>query len=87
MLFISSIWAEKQLDKLAFAEEIAMRTCIRCKREMRENYDVKVEGGAYGLKITEQGIFRGNLGKVHAAVCPACGYLEFYLEDTAKLEN
>ena len=64
-----------------------MRTCIRCECEMRENYDVKVEGGAYGLKITEQGIFKDHLGKVHAAVCPACGYLEFYLEDTSKIKK
>ena len=54
-----------------------MRKCIHCEREMRENYDVKVEGGAYGLKITKQGIFKDNLGKVHIAVCPECGYLEF----------
>ena len=64
-----------------------MRKCIRCKCEMRENYDVKVEGGAYGLKITKQGIFKDNLGKVRVAVCPECGYLEFYLEDTSKLKN
>ena len=68
-------------------EEVAMRRCIRCACEMRENYDVKVEGGACGLKITKQGIFQDNLGKVHAAVCPKCGYLEFYLEDTAKLQK
>ena len=36
---------------------IDMRKCIRCNCDMIENYDVKVEGGAYGLKITEQGIF------------------------------
>ena len=64
-----------------------MRTCIRCECEMRENYDVKVEGGACGLKITKQGIFKDHLGKVHAAVCPACGYLEFYLEDTSKMKG
>ena len=64
-----------------------MRKCIRCKCEMRENYDVKVEGGAYGLKITKQGIFKDNLGKVHVAVCPECGYLEFYLEDTTKMKK
>ncbi|MDD6796795.1 MAG: nucleic acid-binding protein [Clostridia bacterium] len=64
-----------------------MRKCIRCECEMRENYDVKVEGGAYGLKITKQGIFKDNLGKVHVAVCPECGYLEFYLEDTAKIKD
>ena len=68
-------------------EEITMRKCIRCECEMRENYDVKVEYGAYGLKITKQGIFKDNLGKVRVAVCPECGYLEFYLEDTSKLKN
>ena len=67
--------------------EIVMRQCIRCKCEMREHYDVKVEGAAYGRKITEQGIFQENLGKVCAAVCPVCGYLEFYLEDTAKIKK
>lgn len=54
---------------------------------MRENFDVKVEGGAYGLKITKPGIFKDNLGKVHVAVCPECGYLEFYLEDTTKMKK
>ena len=38
--------------KSRFVEVITMRKCIRCECEMRENYDVKVEGGAYGLKIT-----------------------------------
>ena len=64
-----------------------MRKCIRCEIEMVENYVVKVEGAAYGLKITKPGIFKDNLGKVHAAVCPKCGYLEFYLEDTTKIKN
>ena len=75
------------MEKWNFWEEIMIRKCIRCECEMAENYDVKVEGAAYGLKITEQGIFKDNLGKVHAAVCPECGYLELYLEDTAKLEK
>ena len=64
-----------------------MRKCIRCDVEMLEDYDVKVERGAYGLKITKLGIFKDNLGKVHASVCPECGYLEFYLEDTAKIKK
>lgn len=76
-----------KLRKRNLWEEITMRKCIRCKCEMRENYDVKVEGGAYGLKITKQGIFKDNLGKIRVAVCPECGYLEFYLEDTSKLKN
>lgn len=64
-----------------------MRMCIRCECAMIENFDVKVEGAAYGLKITQQGIFKDNLGKVHAAVCPSCGYLELYLEDVSKIKK
>ena len=64
-----------------------MWKCIRCNRNMIENYDVQVEGSAYGLMITKQGIFKDNLGKVHAAVCPECGHLEFYLEDTKKIKE
>lgn len=29
-----------------------MRKCLRCNVEMVEDLDVKVEGGAYGLKVT-----------------------------------
>lgn len=64
-----------------------MRKCIRCDIPMKENFDVKVEGAAYGLKITEQGIFKDNLGKVKAAVCPECGYLELYLDDVSKIKD
>ena len=34
-----------------------MRKCVRCECDMVANYDVKVEGGAYGLKITKPGLF------------------------------
>lgn len=57
-----------------------MKKCIRCDMEMKEKYDVKVEGAAYALKITKPGIFKGNLGKIHCAVCPKCGYIELYLK-------
>ena len=35
-----------------------MRKCLRCDTEMVEDLDVKVEGGAYGIKVTQQGIFK-----------------------------
>ena len=38
-----------------------MRKCIRCNVEMLEDYDVKVEGAAYGLKITKPGIFKDKI--------------------------
>lgn len=43
--------------KLSFKNRIGkgvknMRKCLRCNAEMIEDLDVKVEGGAYGLKVT-----------------------------------
>lgn len=64
-----------------------MRKCVHCGCEMAENYDVKAERGAYGLRITAPGLFKGSLGKVRAAVCPKCGYLEFYLENVSVKEE
>lgn len=53
---------------------------------MFENLDVKIEGKAYGIKVTQQGFFRDNLGKVKCAVCPVCGYTELYI-DPEKLKQ
>lgn len=64
-----------------------MRKCIRCNEEMMENYDVKVERSTYKLCVTQKGLFKNNLGKVRVAICPKCGYLEFYLEDTKKIND
>lgn len=64
-----------------------MRKCLRCNVEMVENLDVKVEGGAYGLKVTKQGVFKDNLGKFKCAVCPECGYIETYIQDISKIKR
>ena len=64
-----------------------MRKCIRCEVKLKENFDVKVEGAAYGLKITKPGIFKETLGKVHCAGCPSCGYIAFYLDDPSKISE
>lgn len=64
-----------------------MRNCLRCEKEMVEDLDIKVEGGAYGLKVAEQGMLNGNLGKVKCAVCPECGYMEPYIEDPSKIRR
>ena len=55
-----------------------MRKCIRCNIEMIEDLDVKV---------TQQGIFKENLGKLKCAVCPECGYTETYIQDTSKIKK
>ncbi len=64
-----------------------MRKCLRCNVEMIEDLDIKVEGSAYGIKITRQGIFKDNLAKLKCSVCPECGYTETYIEDTGKLKK
>lgn len=64
-----------------------MRKCLRCNVEMVEDLDVKVEGGAYGLKVTQQELFKDNLGKFKCAVCTECGYTEFYIQDASKIKK
>lgn len=62
-----------------------MRLCLRCKEEMLEDLEVKVEAQANGLKITEVGIFKESLGKIKCVVCPNCGYVEPYIKKSKKL--
>ncbi len=64
-----------------------MRKCLRCNVKMVEDLDVKVDGEAYGIKVTQQGIFKDNLGKIKCAVCPECGYTETYIADTTKIKK
>lgn len=64
-----------------------MRECLRCNVLMVEDLDVKVERGAYGIKITEVGIFKDNLGKLRCAVCPECGYTELYVKEPAIVKK
>ncbi|TDA23326.1 nucleic acid-binding protein [Extibacter muris] len=64
-----------------------MRKCLRCTVEMVEGLDIKVEGGAYGIKVTQQGVFKDNLGKFKCAVCPECGYTETYIENPERVKK
>lgn len=73
------------LDESKKLEYPMNRRCLRCNVEMIEDFDIKVEGAGYGIKITQQGLFKDNLGKVQCAICPECGYMETYIEDTSKV--
>lgn len=75
------------LDESKRLEYPMKRRCLRCNVEMIEDFDIKVEGAAYGIKITQQGLFKDNLGKVQCAICPECGYMETYIEDTNKVKK
>ena len=64
-----------------------MRTCIRCGAEMVEDLIIRDSGDATRLIITNNKFFAKNLGKVQAAVCPECGEVSIYIEDTAKVKE
>ena len=64
-----------------------MRECLRCKAIMVDNLNIMVNSGEYGIDIREKGIFKGTLGKIKCAVCPNCGYVESYIEDTKKIKE
>lgn len=59
-----------------------MRTCYRCSIEMIEGFDIKVEGGGYGIKISDgTGIFAKRIEKPKVAICPECGEISLYIEN------
>ena len=64
-----------------------MRKCLRCQAEMVEDLNVMVSNGAYCVDVREKGMFKGSLGKVKCAVCPACGYIETYIEKTDSIRE
>ncbi len=63
-----------------------MRKCLRCEAQMVEGLEIKTND-ALGINIGEKGLFKGSLGKVVAAACPQCGYVETYVEDAEKIRN
>lgn len=64
-----------------------MRQCIRCKSEMVEDLRIRQTGDGMGLTVTTAGFFCKTIGKLKAAVCPNCGEISLYLEDTDKLKD
>ncbi|MBB6216455.1 hypothetical protein HNQ80_002557 [Anaerosolibacter carboniphilus] len=65
-----------------------MRICRQCQCEMVEGFDVKVEGAGYGIKIAEGiGIFANRIEKPKVAICPECGEISLYIENTDKISK
>lgn len=65
-----------------------MRICPQCKSEMIEGFDVKVEGGYYGIKISRgTGIFSKRFEKPKVAICPKCGEISMYLEKPEQIST
>ena len=64
-----------------------MRKCFRCEAAMVEDLNVMVTNGGYGVDVRQKGMFKGSLGKIKCAVCPECGYVETYIEDTTRIKK
>lgn len=65
-----------------------MRICRQCQFEMLEGFDVKVEGAAYGIKISKgTGIFANRMEKPKVAICPKCGEISLYVENIDKISE
>jgi len=55
---------------------------------MIEDCDLKVQGAGYGLILANsQKIFAERLCKPQVAVCPNCGEISMYIDDTSKLKR
>ena len=64
-----------------------MRKCFRCEATMVEGLNVMVTNGGYGVDVRQKGMFKASLGKIKCAVCPECGYVETYIEDTTRIKK
>lgn len=63
-----------------------MRICKHCNSNMIEGFDVKVEGAAYGIKISKgDGIFAKRLEKPKVAIYPKCGEISLYIENVDEI--
>lgn len=64
-----------------------MRKCIRCDAEMIENCSIKIEGAGNGIVMAtdDKRLFANRIGKPKVAICPACGEVSIYVENTTDL--
>lgn len=68
-----------------------MRKCIRCGTAMVEDCELVIWGfGSEYIQIKydkKKRAFSGDLGTPKAAVCPNCGEVSIYVENTSKLKE
>ncbi len=63
-----------------------MRTCHRCKKEMVEGFDIKVEGAGYGIKVSSgESMFSKRIEKPKVAICPECGEISLYVSNVGEI--
>jgi predicted nucleic-acid-binding Zn-ribbon protein len=64
------------------------RKCIRCQSDTVEGFDIKIEGGGYGIKITSTtGVFAKRIEKPKVAICPQCGEISLYIKNLDEVKD
>lgn len=65
-----------------------MRKCIRCGTAMMENYTIKLESSGYGITIAtdDEKILSKIISAPKIAICPGCGEISFYIDNTGALK-
>ncbi|WP_129690656.1 nucleic acid-binding protein [Gottfriedia acidiceleris] len=65
------------------------RICNQCQTDMIEDCNVSVQGGMYGIKISQKGkgLFNNATANPKAAVCPNCGYVALYIDEYSKFKK
>lgn len=64
-----------------------MKQCLRCKADLSDDYILRAENNASGLRLTKKGGLTGvTIAKINVLVCPACGEVSLYVDklDVAK---
>ncbi|MCB2296054.1 nucleic acid-binding protein [Clostridium algoriphilum] len=61
-----------------------MKICNQCQSELNEDFDIKVDAKAYGIKITNKGIWGDKIDKPKVAIFPKCGNVSMYIENVEK---
>lgn len=65
-----------------------MRKCIRCQTVMVEDCSIKVEDSAVGIVMANgENLFAKRIGKPKVAICPNCGEISIYMENTDILNK
>ncbi|GAA0071151.1 hypothetical protein UT300003_26750 [Clostridium sardiniense] len=64
-----------------------MRACIRCKSEMVEGFDFKIDGVFNtGIRISaSKNCFSDRIEKPKVAICPKCGEISLYVTKLDKI--
>ncbi|MGG7078666.1 hypothetical protein [Clostridium sardiniense] len=64
-----------------------MRTCLRCKNEMIEGFDFKIDGSfTTNIRISaSKSSFSDKLEKLRVAICPKCGEVSLYINRENKV--